>query len=82
MVGLCVLALPLSMLMLSSRVTADMVAQTTAENQASAAIGAGLAGTLVTGASAFVGIILGGILIIIGLVLSLGGRREVIVVNR
>jgi Ca2+/H+ antiporter len=35
-----------------------------------------------TGAAAFIGFFLGAILLIIGLVLVLGGRREVVIVER
>lgn len=78
--GVSVLALPLSVLLLSGRVTTDMVA--TSNNDAATAIGAGIAGTLMTGASAVIGFFLGGILIVIGLVLALGGRREVVIVKQ
>ena len=45
------------------------------------ALGAGLAGVAVTGLATFLGLILGAILLLFGLVLSLGGRREVVVVE-
>ena len=44
-------------------------------------MGAGLAGVAVTGVATFLGIIVGTILLLIGLILSLGGRREVIVIE-
>ena len=83
-VGAAVFALPLSAMLLSGRTTSDMMAASSgasAAEQAGTAIGAGLAGLAFTGISAFVGFFLGMILIVIGLVLALGGRREVIVVN-
>lgn len=77
--GVSVLALPLSMMMLSGRVASDLMQES--GNQVGTAIGAGIAATTMTGISAFIGIIGGAILLIVGLVLSLGGRREVIVVQ-
>lgn len=77
--GLAVLALPLSTLLLSGRVTSEMLAH---QNDAATAVGSGLAATMATGFAAFVGFFLGGILIVIGLALALGGRREVVVVDR
>lgn len=49
--------------------------------QGAAAIGAGLAGAAIAGVATFFGLILGFIMLIAGLVLSLGGRREVIVTS-
>ena len=77
--GLAVLALPLSTLLLSGRVTSEMLER---QNDAATAVGSGLAAIVTTGFAAFVGFFLGGILIVVGLVLALGGRREVIVVER
>lgn len=81
LLGAAVFALPLSMMMLSGRVTSDMVAGADAGNQAMTALGAGVAGIVTTGLAAFVGFFLGAIFLIMGLVLSLGGRREVVVVS-
>jgi hypothetical protein len=75
LLGVCVFALPLSVMLLSGRVAHDMV--TASEHDAMTAVGAGIAGTLMTGASAFIGFFLGAIFIVAGLVLALGGRREV-----
>lgn len=80
LLGTAIFALPLSVLLLSGRVASDMVASS--DNQAATAIGAGIAGTLMTGASAFIGFFLGAIFIVIGLVLALGGRREVIIARQ
>jgi hypothetical protein len=76
--GVAVLGLPLSVLMLSSRVTSDMVTST--HNSGATMIGAGIGATMMTGAAGFVGFFFGAILIVIGLVLALGGRREVTVI--
>lgn len=80
MLGASVFALPLSVMMLSGRVASDMAAQT--PNDGATMVGAGIAGTVMTGAAGFIGFFFGTILLIIGLVLALGGRREVIVVER
>lgn len=79
--GICFLALPISTMLLSGRVAHDAVSAASPENQAGTAVGAGLAGVAMTGISAFIGIILGAIFLITGLILALGGRREVIVVQ-
>lgn len=82
LLGASVFALPLSMLLLSSRVSSEMVAAASPGQQGMTAVGAGFGSVLMTGAAGFIGFFLGSILLIIGLVLSLGGRREVIIVNR
>lgn len=80
--GASTFALPISVLLLSGRVASDTMATAVTESErAGAALGAGIAGTVMTGAAGFVGFFLGAIFLIIGLVLALGGRREVIVVN-
>ena len=78
--GASVFALPLSVMLLSGRVANDMMSETTASG--ATAIGAGLAGTMMTGVAGFIGFFFGAILLIVGLVLSLGGRREVYVMDR
>lgn len=80
LLGACVFLLPLSVMLLSGKVASDMVA--TSDNQAATAVGSGIAGALMTGASAFIGFFFGAILLIIGLVLALGGRREVVVTTQ
>lgn len=83
LLGVSVFALPLSMMLLSGRVASDMIsAGTTDMDRAGAAFGAGVAGTVMTGAAAFIGFFLGAIFLIIGLVLVLGGRREVVVIQQ
>jgi len=79
--GVSFLALPLTMGLLSSQAASEVIAASP-DSQASAIIGAGGGAMLVTGVASFVGIILGGIFVIIGLVLVLGGRREVIYVEK
>lgn len=79
--GVCLVALPISTMILSGKVAHDAISAARPEEQAGAAVGAGLAGVAMTGVSAFVGIILGAIFVITGLILALGGRREVIVVQ-
>lgn len=80
--GAAVFALPLSALLLSGRVANDAISQASAADQGMAAAGAGLAGIAVTGMATFIGFIAGSILLLIGLILSLGGRREVIVIEK
>ncbi len=80
LLGASVFALPLSTLLLSGRVASDMAAQS--GNDAATLAGAGIAATMMTGAAAFIGFFLGAIFLIIGLVLVLGGRREVVIVER
>ena len=79
--GASVFALPLSMKLLTGRVTSDMINQSEAGSEGMAAIGGTIAGTMMTGAAAFVGFFLGAIFLIVGLVLVLGGRRDVHVTN-
>lgn len=82
LLGVSFIALPISTMMLSGRVASDMVSNADAQSQGMTALGAGVAGIALTGAATFIGLIAGTILIIIGLVLALGGRREVIVIDR
>lgn len=79
--GAALVALPLSMALLSGRAFNEVVGSAAAGDQAFTAVGAGLGAAAVTGAAAFIGIILGMIFLIAGLVLSLGGRREVVIIN-
>ena len=79
--GASVFALPVSALLLSGRAGSEVVDATEAGTEGFAAVGTGLAGVAVTGVATFIGLIVGTILLIIGLVLSLGGRREVVVVE-
>lgn len=80
--GLCFLLLPISAMLLSGRAAHDVVNAADKANQAATALGAGIGGVLVTGLATFVGLIVGAVFIILGLVLALGGRREVVIVNQ
>ena len=85
--GLFLIAMPLLVIPLISKAYSETTAAAalTATNEldnAAAELGAGLGSALVFGAASFIGILVGGILVILGLVMVLGGRREVIVVNQ
>lgn len=81
--GAAFLFLPISTIMLSASVGADMVNTTQGDaDQAAAVIGGGMAAAAMTGAATILGFILGGICLIVGLVLALGGKREVIVIEK
>lgn len=77
LLGACVLSLPLTMMVFTGRIVGEV-----AGDSAAGAVGAGLGAAMMSGVAGFVGFFLGGILIITGLVLSLGGRREVVIVER
>lgn len=79
--GSSVFALPISAFLLSGRAASEVVSAAEEGSEVFAAVGAGLAGVAVTGVATFVGVIIGTILLLIGLILSLGGRREVIVIQ-
>lgn len=81
MLGVCMIALPLSTALLSGRAASEVVSASSVDSQPFAAVGAGIGAMAMTGAAAFIGFILGGIFVITGLILALGGRREVIVMN-
>lgn len=81
LLGAAVFALPISAFLLSGRAASEVVGAAEKGSEATAVIGAGLAGVAVTGVATFFGLILGSILLLVGLILSLGGRREVIVVE-
>lgn len=81
LLGLCLLALPLSTALLSGSAASEVINASAVEDQGYAVIGAGLGAVAVTGVATFIGLILGSISIILGLVLALGGRREVIMVE-
>ena len=80
--GAAFVVLPISALILSGTVGSQIIAEAGEEGAAAAMVGAGAAGAVVTAAASFFGFILGGLSLLIGLILSLGGRREVIVVTR
>lgn len=79
LLGACVFLLPISTLVLSSVAFSEVMAG--ADESSQGAVGAGLTGGLMTGFAGFIGFVMGSVLLLIGLVLSLGGRREVIVVE-
>ena len=81
LLGASVFALPISAFLLSGRAASEVVSSAEEGSEAFAVVGAGLAGVAVTGVATFIGVIVGAILLIIGLILSLGGRREVIIVE-
>lgn len=81
LLGASVFALPISAFLLSGRAASDVVNSAEVGSEGMAVVGAGLAGVAVTGIATFVGLILGSILLLTGLILSLGGRREIIIVE-
>ena len=78
--GVLWLALPISMSFLGAKAFGHVV--TDAGNSAAANIGAGIGVGAMVGAAWFLGVVLGAIFLILGLVLVLGGRREVVVLER
>lgn len=80
--GASVFALPISAFLLSGRAASEVISTAEEGSEAFAAVGAGLAGVAITGVATFIGVIIGAILLLIGLILSLGGRREVIVIEK
>lgn len=79
--GVTFIALPLTMGALSTVSANAVISAASADSQGAAAVGATIGAGLMVGASAVIGSIFGTIFIILGIVLVLGGRREVIVVN-
>lgn len=79
--GASVFALPISAFLLSGLAASEVVSTAEEGSEAFAAVGAGLAGIAVTGVATFIVVIIGTILLLIGLILSLGGRREVIIIE-
>lgn len=79
LLGFSFFALPISALLLSGRIAHDLTSASA--DPAATAIGAGLAGTMLTGLGGLFGGVFGVIFMVLGLVLVIGGRREVVVVN-
>jgi hypothetical protein len=79
--GACVFLLPLSTMALSGTVVHQTVSAAGAADKGVTAAGGVIASGLMTGIAGIVGFVLGSVLLVIGLILSLGGRREVVVVN-
>lgn len=77
--GALFFALPLSSTFLGARAFTQTVA---GSEDAATNLGAGAGVGLFVGVSAFIGFIIGTILLILGLILVLGGRREVVVISR
>jgi len=80
--ALCVVALPLSTMLLAGRVAVDATNAAETSQQGATVLGAGIAGTLLTGGAAIIGFFLGAIFLVVALILLLGGRRQVILVDR
>jgi hypothetical protein len=80
--ALSVVALPLSTMLLAGRVAVDASNAAEASERSATVVGAGIAGTLLTGGAAIIGFFLGAIFLVIALILLLGGRRQVILVDR
>lgn len=80
--GICLLLLPVSTFILAGSAFNETVNKSAETDQAAAVIGAGAAVAAVTGAATFFGIILGMICVIIGVVLALGGRREIVIIQK
>jgi hypothetical protein len=80
--GAAVFLLPLSTMVLSGVTLNETVDAAAEADKGYAAVGGVMAGGLMTAFAGFVGFILGSIFLLVGLILSLGGRREVIVVEQ
>ncbi len=80
--GAAVFFLPLSAMLISGAAFNEVVGTASDTDKGMAAVGAGLAGGAITAAAAIIGFILGTIFLITGLVLSLGGRREVVIYDQ
>ena len=82
MLGAAIFLLPLSALVLSGVALNETVDAAADADKGYAVLGGMLAGGLVTGFASFFGFIVGTVFLVIGLVLSLGGTREVVVIGR
>lgn len=82
LLGAAIFLLPLSALVLSGVAINETVDAAAEADKGYAVVGGVLAGGLLTGFASFFGFIVGTVFLIIGLVLSLGGTREVVVVGR
>lgn len=80
--GAAVFLLPLSTMVLSGVTLNETVNAASEADKGYAAVGGVMAGGIMTAFAGFVGFILGSIFLLVGLILSLGGRREVIVVEQ
>jgi len=85
LLSVCLFLLPVSTTFLSVEVGAEMVEnldQNDGLEYGATVVGAAIGGTAVALVSGFFGFFLGTVTFILGLVLSLGGRREVVVVEQ
>lgn len=82
LLGAAIFALPVSTFILSGVVSHDMVSGAAEADKGYAAAGSMIAGGLMTSIAGLFGFVLGSISLIVGLILSLGGRREVVIVER
>ena len=82
MLGAAIFLLPLSALVLSGVAINETVDAAADADKGYAVLGGMLAGGLFTGFASFFGFIVGTVFLVIGLVLSLGGTREVVVIGR
>jgi hypothetical protein len=80
--GAAVFVLPFSALILGVVASNQVITQAAEADRGTTALGATIGTGLITGAAGFIGFIFGTVLLLIGLVLSLGGRREVVVIGR
>lgn len=81
LLGASIFALPLSTFILSGVVSHEMISGAAEADKGYAAAGSMIAGGLMTGIAGLLGFVLGSICLIFGLILSLGGRREVVIVE-
>ena len=79
--GCSIFVLPISAFLLSGRVVLDVADTSQGHSDGVALAAAGVAGAAVTGVATLLGFFLGSVFLILGIVLVLGGRREVIVVK-
>lgn len=82
LLGAAIFALPVSTFILSGVVSHEMVTGAADADKGYAAAGSMIAGGLMTSIAGLFGFVLGSISLIVGLILSLGGRREVVIVER
>ena len=81
--GAAIFLLPLSTLVLSGVTTHQTIAAAASDAEvAGAAVGGAIAGGVMTGLAGLIGFFFGGVILLFGLILSLGDQREVVVVHR
>lgn len=79
--GALFLALPITTMLLSGQAFNEVVATSAPGNEDAARIGAGIGAGMMVGVAGFFGFFLGAIFLVAGLVLTLGGRGEVVIVE-